>query len=266
MNDLVDLHNHVLPIDDGAKDHVDAIKMLRDAVESKISTVFVTPHMIPGGKYDPSVELITNAFEALKVKVSEEDIPVELKLASEFQINSEAMDAIHLKKYICYEDTDYLLVEFVRRNMHFHTINHALEELSFQGVKIVIAHPERYFDNVDEALSTCHKWVKQGYVLQVNRTSLLKEHFPLQRKIALKLINENLIQLIASDAHHAKGKRRLRLDDSYRLIQWLFGKRCAILLHKVNPKRLMNNEPLIKMQKVRVLRMHLIRWVIKYLY
>lgn len=266
MNDLIDLHNHVLAIDDGAKDSAESIKMLGDAVESKISTVFVTPHMVPGGRYDPSVEEIQVAFNALKQNVQDNNIPIDLKLGSEFQINSEAMDAILNKRYLCYENTDYLLVEFVRKHMHYHVIHQALEELSYQGVKIIIAHPERYFDNVAEALDTCEKWVRQGYGLQVNRTSLLKEHHPLQRKIALKLINANLVQLIASDAHHPEGKRQLQLGDSYQLIKFLFGKRCALLLHKVNPKRLMHNEPLIKMQKVRILRIHLIRLFIKYVY
>ncbi len=250
MNKLIDLHNHVLPIDDGAKNDQDSLKMLYDAVESNISTVFVTPHMIPGGKYNPTVDQINNAYIHLKQLIKENNVPITVKLGSEFQINSECLSAIDNKQFICYEDTDYLLIEFVRKNMHFGIINDALNELQSQNIKIVIAHPERYFDDVNEAFEMAYKWIKQGYYLQINRTSLLPNQNPIHRKIAFKLVNANLVHIISSDAHRPDGQRRLILDDSYSIIKRYMGEECADLLHRINPYRLSQNEDLISMRKI----------------
>jgi protein-tyrosine phosphatase len=247
---LIDCHNHVLPIDDGAQNDQECLKMLYDAVESNISTVFVTPHMIPGGKYDPSIEDIQVAFQHVQTLIKQNNLPIHLKLGSEFQINADSLGVIDRKAYLCYEDTNYLLIEFVRQNMHFGTIHDALAELSNQGVKIIIAHPERYFDDVNEAFDMAYRWIKQGFYLQVNRTSLIKNQNPLQRKIAFKLINANLVHIIASDAHRTTGVRRLILTDSYQIIHHYFGKECADLLHLTNVERMMNNQNLISMRHV----------------
>jgi len=264
MNKFIDLHNHVLPIDDGAKNDQDSLKMLYDAVESNISTVFVTPHMIPGGKYNPSIEHITNSFNHVQELIKENNISIAIKLGSEFQINSESLNAIDNKKYICYEDTDYLLVEFVRKNMHFGIINDALNELQNQGIKIIIAHPERYFDDVDEAYDMAYKWIKQGCFLQINRTSLLRNQNPIHRKIAFKLINANMVHIIASDAHRTDGQRQLVLADSYAIIKRYMGKDCADLLHITNPSLLSKNEALISMHKISRGYKHVLEYLIRY--
>ena len=101
MSKLIDIHNHVLPIDDGAKDYRDSLRMLQDAVESNISTVFVSPHIIPKGKYCPTVEFILD--EVVKLKEMAKDIPIEIKYGSEFQVNADSMAYIENKQYLCYE-------------------------------------------------------------------------------------------------------------------------------------------------------------------
>lgn len=267
MSDFVDLHNHVLPIDDGAKDWDDALAMLKDAVESQISTVFVTPHIIPGGRYDPSVDVIKTFTLELNERTQKENLPIEVKWGSEFQINSEVMDAIEKKRFLCYQDTSYLLVEFLRPYVHYGWVDQALDELVYQGVRIVIAHPERYFDDVVDALETSYKWVKQGYHLQVNRNSLFRSAMPMHRKMALKLIDAGLVHCVASDAHHAKGKRRLMAKDTERILHTYFGKSKTKRLLVDNPHRLMRNEPLKAVKSRLTLRtwmMHLyIRYILK---
>ena len=264
MSDYIDVHNHVLPIDDGAKDWEDALIMIKDAVESGFSTVFVTPHIIPKGKYDPKHELIKTSVEQLQSLIQSQQLPISVKWGSEFQINSDAMQAIEQKRYLPYQDTSYLLVEFLRPYVHFAWVDQALDELVYQGLKIVIAHPERYFDDVEDALSTCYKWVKQGYYLQVNRTSLFQSAMKLHRRIALKLIDAGYVHLVASDAHHAQGKRRLVVQDTKNVLSRYFGKKKARCLLVDNPRRLMLDHALKRIHSKFTLRLWVMHIYLRY--
>lgn len=246
MNKFIDLHNHVLPIDDGAQDWDDSIEMLYCAVESQISTVFVTPHIIPGGKYFPSSKKIKTNLSRLKKIALEKELQLNLKVASEFQINRHCMEAINHKSFLTYENTDYLLVEFTRTILYTPLLDQALDELVYQGHKIIIAHPERYFESVEEAIDICLLWVKRGYYLQINRTSIIHSKIKLHKKIAYKLLELNCVHLIASDAHHTVGIRLLKLDDVYSMLVKVFGLNCANTIMLDNPKSLIQNNPLKK--------------------
>ncbi|GEM_PF-930654 len=242
MSKLIDVHNHVLPIDDGAKDYRDSLRMLQDAVESHISTVFVSPHIIPNGKYCPTTEFILK--EVIKLKEMAKDIPIEIKYGSEFQVNADSMPFIQNKQYLCYEGTDYLLVEFSRTSLYHGLIEDALDELSSNGVKIIIAHPERYFESVEEAVSKCRRWIKHGYYIQINRSSLIKGNNPLQRKIGYGLLLEDCVHLIASDAHRVSGPRRLVLIDVFNKVKLFFGKAFAEKIFHTNTSHLVLNKEL----------------------
>lgn len=247
MNSYTDCHNHVLPIDDGAQSWDDSINMLETAVESHISTVFVTPHIIPNGKYMPSIMKIKRYLKSLINRASH--LGIDLKWGSEFQINSAALEAVNNKQFLCFQDTNYLLVEFLKTNIHYNYVNQVLDELTYLGVKVIIAHPERYFDSVDEALVQCRQWVKQGYYLQVNRSSIVKCKFKLHKKITVYLIYEGLVHLVASDAHHVEGHRTLRADDVYKYLSRFFNKETAKRLLVENPQRLKENKDLILNRK-----------------
>jgi protein-tyrosine phosphatase len=242
MSKLIDIHNHVLPIDDGAQDYRDSLRMLQDAVESNISTVFVSPHIIPNGKYCPTIEFILD--EVNKLKEMAKDIPIEIKYGSEFQVNADSLPFIENKQYLCYENTDYLLVEFSRSSLYHGLIEDALDELSSHGVKVIIAHPERYFETVEEAVSKCKRWIKHGYYIQVNRTSLIKGNHPLQRKIGYNLLLEDCVHLIASDAHRVSNPRRLVLLDVFNKIKLLFGRQFTELIFHTNTSNLVLNKEL----------------------
>lgn len=242
MSKLIDIHNHVLPIDDGAQDYRDSLRMLQDAVESNISTVFVSPHIIPNGKYCPTIEFILD--EVNKLKEMAKDIPIEIKYGSEFQVNADSLPFIENKQYLCYENTDYLLVEFSRSSLYHGLIEDALDELSSHGVKVIIAHPERYFETVEEAVSKCKRWMKHGYYIQVNRTSLIKGNHPIQRKIAYNLLLEDCVHLIASDAHRVSHPRRLVLMDVFNKLKFIFGLQFTELIFHTNTNNLVLNKEL----------------------
>ena len=253
MSSFIDCHNHCLPnIDDGSKSVDESLAMLRQAVASNIALVFVTPHSMPKSVYDPTLSVIKEKLNILNELIIKNHLPLQVKYGSELRVNEHTLDFVYDKQYIPYEDTDYVLLELTRQNIHQGIVNEIIDELHFQQRKVLIAHPERYFTNKEDAIKQCQKWLKQGVYLQINRTSLLKDHHPQEYDIAHALFIQGLVHIIASDAHSANSRRILKLDDIYEQIASSTSKAVADCLLVENPKRLSENKELLlpKMKEI----------------
>ena len=250
---FIDCHCHAFwDCDDGVRTEEDALALIRCAQETGISEIFVTPHLISGGLYEPDLTLIKEKLENLIQSRDKHGLMLQLKYASEFRINSLCFDAIDSKKYICYQNTDWLLIEFTRGILDSKIVENAIFALKKHGLKLLIAHPERYFDSEKQAVDVCKRWQNMGCCFQINRTSLNGYHGERADKIAWRLVSEELAHIVASDAHQGEGRRECRLDDVYGMIYRRFGKITADTLCIVNPKRLSMNQDLINVQINRV--------------
>lgn len=59
---MIDIHSHLLPgIDDGSENLNVSLQMARDAVADGVTHALMTPHHIPGRKYE-----MTASFDKLK--------------------------------------------------------------------------------------------------------------------------------------------------------------------------------------------------------
>lgn len=246
MSSFIDCHNHCLPnIDDGSKNEEESLAMLKQAVASNIALVYVTPHSMPKSIYDPSIGVIKERINVLNGMITKNHLPIQVKYASELRVNENTLDFVYEKLYIPYEDTDYVLIELTRQNLHQGIVNEVIDELHFQDRRVMIAHPERYFADKNEAIKQCQKWLKQGVYLQINRTSLMKEHHPQERDIAIALFGQGLVHIIATDAHSAEPRRVMQLDDIYEYVRSISSKSIADCLLIENPKRLSENMHMI---------------------
>lgn len=247
MSSFIDCHNHCLPnLDDGAKSIEESLAMLRQAIASNIALIYVTPHSIPNAIYDPGLADVRSKIELIETLISDHALPIQIKYGSELRVNEHTLERIHQKDYIPFEDTDYVLLELTRENLHSNVVNDIIDELHYQQKNVLIAHPERYFIDKSDAIDHCRKWLKQGVYLQLNRTSLLKDHHPHERDIALALLNNALVHIVATDAHSAQTKRVTRLDDVYDQVCKTHGVRYADQILKDNPERLSRNEKLLR--------------------
>jgi protein-tyrosine phosphatase len=243
---FLDCHCHALwDFDDGVKTKDEALALLRCANITGITTIFVTPHLVSGGFFNPEKREIEEKLQDLKKLGTDNNIPIELKFACEFRINEEALESIVQKRYVCYQDTDWLLIEFTRRIIDTRVIDDAVYELSRMGVNCLIAHPERYFDNEKQAVDTCKKWKALGCHFQINRTSLMGTHGSRADKISWRLVEEGFAHIVASDAHQGEGRRECRLDDVYGMIERRFDQGTADTLCIENPTRLSKNMALL---------------------
>jgi protein-tyrosine phosphatase len=243
---FIDCHCHAFwDFDDGVRTKEDALELLRCAQRTGISEIFVTPHLIIGGLYEPDFDLIKSKLKRLIQLRDDNGLFIRLKYASEFRINALCFDAIESKSYVCYENTDWILIEFTRGIIDSEIIKNAVSTLSKNGVRILIAHPERYFDSEKQAVEKCRLWQSWGCFFQINRTSLIGYHGERADKISWRLISEGLANIVASDAHQGEGKRECRLDDVHAMLVRRFGRIAADTLCIENPTLLSQNKELL---------------------
>lgn len=242
MGQFIDLHCHGIPqVDDGVQSDDGAMVMMTQAVDSGVKRIYMTPHVIYKGKFFPQKSELIQKVERLIQRAQVLGLPIEIKLGSEIMILPDTLEWIRERTYWGYEGTEYVLIEFMNP-LDLDLIDSAINLFLQQGKKPLIAHPERYFTSADDAIKTVTRWKAMGCDLQVNRTSIYPSTKPHHREIALALIEHNLISIIATDAHHAPGRRECRMADVHNTLSFLFGSDLADRLCIENPQRLSENQ------------------------
>ncbi|WP_294731360.1 tyrosine-protein phosphatase [uncultured Faecalibaculum sp.] len=248
MKKFTDIHSHVAwDIDDGIPSRDQAQKALMMAAEDGIGTIASTPHMIPG---TTDLAVIAARQEELKELGRREGVMI--RTGAELFMNRASMEAIASGFVRPYEGTHYQLCEYdVRRDLHdIDFYQDPLYELEMKKLIPVIAHVERYFpEGLDEEI--IEEWRDAGYVIQVNRTSLMGMHGKTIQKNAWRLVDQGLADVVATDTHRTDGSRITRLSDVYDEITSRNGEEVAELLLVENPGRILRDKPVLEVPATR---------------
>ena len=240
---MLDIHCHILPgFDDGAADVSESVQMARMAVESGVTGIVVTPHFRGEPDSLRALNRLVNRYERLIQEVSRENIPLRLFPGAEILCLPETPDMASRRELPTLGNTDYLLVEFFF-NESVTYMNNMLRDLSRYGHHPVIAHPERY-EGVQEDPAVMEYWFGQGYVLQLNKGSILGSFGPEPQDAAMAALDMRLAGLIASDAHSPNR----RTTDLSHLRRWLlerYPRDYVHLLLEENPGRLLRDQDMV---------------------
>ena len=200
MDGLVDIHAHVLPgIDDGPEELEESLEMARAAASNGVRTIAATPHLrsdFPG----VHVEEIAERCETLAHALRDAGIPLQIEPAAEVSLvwATEASEE-HLRLATYGQLGHDLLIETPGQVA---MLDQMLHRLQAQGLRIVLAHPERSpeFQREPERLT---RLAEQEVLLQVNAMSLLAPGRSGVRRLAERMCRDGLAHVIASDAHRA---------------------------------------------------------------
>lgn len=238
---MIDIHTHILPsVDDGSKNIEISRKLLIDAHNDGITDICLTPHFCRMDNYTYKKEYITNLFNEFKKQVK--DININLYLGNELMIEHNLDELLEQKQLCTINNSNYVLIEFPFDDYKT-DYNEYLYNIRMLGLKIIIAHPERYNFINDEIIDY---WLNNGYYLQANSSSFnIRE----KRKFLYKLIENGYLHIIASDAHSIN--RPSLLSETYKLISNKFNKETADILFNSNPYNVLNNIDIIKPKKVK---------------
>lgn len=240
---FIDIHNHCAwDIDDGMESMEDAMISLDLAHKDGIRAIVATPHFVPGTYTKGDVDEINSRIEDLKQLAKDYDI--EIYAGAEVFLNHSYLDMIDDNMFNTINNTKYVLVEFdVRKELSSRTesVEDKLYEISVRGYIPVVAHVERYFHGKID-IDRVREWANLGYVIQVNRTSLLGMHGDASKRNAHKLIESGLAHVVASDTHRAVGTRVCLMSDVYDYIEGQYGTDIADVLCVTNPTHIIHGD------------------------
>ncbi|RJG47905.1 tyrosine-protein phosphatase [Motilimonas pumila] len=196
---MIDLHCHILPgIDDGPPSYLTSVLMLQAAKDDGISHCVFTPH-IEAGRFDNDKAIITQSFNSLLEHASD----YSCSFAAEVRLDPQIMQWVKQEKLPFlgrYRNKDVLLLEFPHSHIPPGSDNLTAWLLA-QGVLPMIAHPERN-RAVWEQPSKLQPFIKQGCLMQITAGALLGQFGEISLQRAEELLQQGLVDVMASDAHN----------------------------------------------------------------
>lgn len=206
---MIDTHSHILPgIDDGARTFEDSIAMLIPARVAGVTDIILTPHYLKGTKYNNGNIKKWELYQDLKKRAEDAGIAINLYLGNEIYIDAQLPEMLAgylgKKSDLMYEvstlnSSKYVLVELPVRAEE-NSAKTTLTTIVKDGFIPLIAHPERYY-YVQEDLSVLDDYIKIGCLLSGDILALTGKYGKREEKTLKKLLLDNKIFCLASDAH-----------------------------------------------------------------
>lgn len=240
---MIDIHCHILPeLDDGAASWEEALEMARMAAYSGVSDIVATPHF----RGEPeSVEIlrhIDRRFREFRSELVHSKIPIRIHRGAEILCTPQTPGLAREGQLPTLGGTRYVLMEFYF-NESFGFMDACLQKVADCGYQPVVAHPERY-DTVQWDPEQVWSWVNRGYVLQLNKGSVLGSLGYRAEKAANELLELGFAHLFASDAHSCE-RRTPSMDGLRRWAEECCDPECARILLVKNPGQILKGLPVV---------------------
>jgi protein-tyrosine phosphatase len=207
---MIDLHTHVLPgLDDGPPDPVGSLAMLDIAAADGVRILVATPHIredypavVPGELADRVAEVNCLARRY--------DLDIEVVPGGEVALEAALLlEDADLRDVTLGQNGHDLLVETPHGPLPAN-FEGRLAAVRSRGMRITLAHPEINPDFQRDS-GRLVALAADGVLLQITASSLGGPWRSRPRALALKLLSERLVHVIASDAHAPRWREpRLR--------------------------------------------------------
>lgn len=201
---MIDLHTHLLwDWDDGPDDPHQSRVMCRIAQKDGTKTVCLTPHLFRMTRHHDDLGVLQQRMVEFEKEMRSAEIPLEFHWGAEVFVHAEVARAIERYRFTV-DQTSYVFLEFASEGVPVGAA-HMLAHLMGKGFVPIISHPERNrgFATRPELL---YEFVNMGCAAQVTAASLTGELGKEVRATAGLFMVNNLVHIIASDAHRAIGR------------------------------------------------------------
>jgi len=217
LNYYIDIHSHLIPqFDDGPKNFRESLDMLKQAADQGITEVFATSHF---NEWIPR-EVETEYFDKLtqlREKAEHENLSIAIHSGAEIFYHQYVEKTVKKSKVTTLGNWgQYILLEFPMFQMP-DGAEEVLFKLAAEKYIPIVAHPERYVKIVERPRRILN-FIRFGGLLQVNGGSILGHFGKEIQKVALQLLEQELVHFIASDAHSPK-IRQYVLKPVYEFLQ-----------------------------------------------
>ena len=235
---MIDVHYHLIfGVDDGPPTINDSLALAEASIEEGVTHIVATPHANHTYRFQPEVNL--EKIEQLKQRLEGR---LTLGLGCDFHLAYENIVDLekHPSRYTV-NGKRYLLVEFAD-----YAIPRSLSDVLFRmrsnGIVPIITHPERNPVLVADPRRVT-EWAASGCLVQVTAGSLNGDFGRKPQIMAQELLRNNLVHLVASDAHSVEW-RPPAMRKAYNILCNEFGQDAADRLCIHNPRAVFFGEEL----------------------
>ena len=236
---LMDVHTHILPgVDDGAGSMEESLEMLRMAQKEGVVVIIATPHY---GRYNPGYDPKQARETALQLRNQMKEHFPEMKLymGNEIYYTPGVVEDVKSGRARTIGGSDYVLLEFSVR-AGYKELYRAVQDFTREGYRPILAHIERYHCLQKEP-ERIRELKRIGAYMQVNARGFLGGKRDRRAALCRSLLEEGLIDFIASDCHDTELRSPVMCSAVERMVDFV-GKAEVKRIVNTNILKLIRNE------------------------
>lgn len=212
----VDIHSHLLPgIDDGSANLEETILLIKEFIELGYKKLIITPHIMED-HYKNTPEIIKEKLDMVRYEAKKLDLSIELEAAAEYYLDEAFIQKLERQEPLLTFGDNYLLFETSFMNEPA-SLKEVIFRIASSGYKPVLAHPERYVYMFD-SFTKYEDLFNRGLYFQLNLSSLSGYYSEESKRIAEKLIKNDMVHFVGSDCHgmrHLEAIKKVRKKKIY---------------------------------------------------
>lgn len=199
MEQLIDIHCHILPaVDNGSVSMDQTKKMLKIAHEQGITFIIATPHY--GAEcINADGRDLDEKLQRVKLAARELAPDFQIELGNEIFYSEAIVDHLRKGKARTLAGTCYCLVKFPKEE-EFQSMKEGLHRLLMQGFYPILSHMESY-SCLYRNYEVIAELINLGAYMQMNTQSLLGSPFDSHVKYARKLMAYDMVHFLGTGSH-----------------------------------------------------------------
>lgn len=219
-----------------------AVAMLRMAAEDGTSDIVASPHANSEYEFRPAE--IEDKIAELTAALGGS---IQVHRGCDFHLSYDnILDALDNPTKYTINHKNYILVEFSDLLIP-KTTDEVFGRMLDAGMIPIITHPERN-QLLQKRFEKLREWVECGCLVQVTALSLLGRFGKQAKTFADLLLQNRIVDIIASDAHDIKYRPPI-LSQAFEYVKKEYGARRAETLFLENPRATLNGEPLAEIEE-----------------
>lgn len=239
MNNIVDMHCHILPgLDDGAESWNETYQMLQIAYDEGIRVIVATPHHHEIRGMCTPVQYKKRLMQIRKIaqEISEKFYIIP---GMEIYFTQDIIHKLENRQVRTIGNSKYVLIEF-SPGAEFRYMQQGLQQIQMKGYYPILAHAERYQCLVEHK-EHVEYLVKMGIYLQINSETILGEGGRTAKRFVKELLKERYIHFVGTDAHSSKSRSPI-MKKSADYVEKKYGKEYALDIFRRNSLSVLKNK------------------------
>lgn len=218
-----------------------SLEMAQQFVADGVDVVVCTPHIFPGVFPNTGPDIV-NAVENLQSELDQAGIPLTLLAGADVHMAPDVVNGLKNGRILPINGGNYVLIE-----PPHHVPPPRIEEFFFgltsAGYTPILTHPER-LQWMSGRYEILQRLIDMGTWMQVTAGSLAGKFGTLAKDLAIRMLKEGKVHVLASDAHDTVS-RPPSLGNSWQIAAQLVGEEEANLLVLERPLAIVTNRPAV---------------------